>query len=54
MILTSTNNHLRRYCFRNPDTTVEEFLTYERTLEDAEIKAAKFDKGLPDEPIDVN
>ena len=54
MILATTSNQLRRYCFQNPDITLEEFLTYARTLEDAESKAAEVDKGLPDEPADVS
>ena len=54
MILTTTSNQLRRFCFRNPDITLEEFLTYPRILEDAESKAAEVDKGLPDEPADIS
>ena len=40
--------------FLNPDITVEEFLTYTQTLEDAENKADKVDKRLPNESFDVN
>ena len=54
MILATTSNQLRRYCFRNPDITLEKFLTYARTLEDAESKAAEVDKSLQDEPTDVS
>ena len=54
MILATTSDQLRRYCFRNPDITLEEFLPYARTLEDAKSKAAKVDKRLPDEPADVS
>ena len=54
MILATTSDQLRRYCFRNPDITLEEFLPYARTLEDAKSKAAKADKRLPDEPADVS
>ena len=51
MILATTSSQLRRYCFRNPDITLEEFLTYARTLEDAESKTAEVNKGLPAEPV---
>ena len=54
MILTTTSNQLRRFSFRNPDITLEEFLTYPRILEDAESKAAEVGKGLPDEPADIS
>ena len=54
MILATTSTQLRRYCFQNPDITLEEFLTYARTLEDAECKAAEVDKGLPNGPVDIS
>ena len=54
MILATTSTQLRRYCFQNPDITLEEFLTYVRTLEDAECKAAEVDKGLPNGPVDIS
>ena len=54
MTLATTSNHLRRYCFRNPDITLEEFLIHARTLEGAECKAAEVEEGLPDEPANVS
>ena len=53
-ILATTSNKLRTYCFWNPDITLEEFLTYAWTLEDAESKADEVDKGLPEEAADIN
>ena len=39
LILAPNSNKLRRYCFRNPDITLENLLTYAKTLEDPESQA---------------
>ena len=36
LTLATSSNKLRRYCFRNPEITLENLLTYKKTLEDAE------------------
>ena len=43
-ILATNSNKLRRYCFRNPDITLENLLTYAKTLEDAESQAEEIEK----------
>ena len=43
-ILGTNSNKLRCYCFRNPDITLENLLTYAKTLEDAESQAEEIEK----------
>ena len=48
LILATNSNKLRRYCFRNPDITLENLLTYAKTLEDAESQAEEIEKMSKD------
>ena len=48
LILATNSNKLRRYCFRNPGITLENLLTYARTLEDAESQAEEIEKMSKD------
>lgn len=44
IILSTTSNKLRRYSFRNQDTTLEQLLLYGKSLEDAESQAEQIEK----------
>ena len=48
LILATNSNKLRRYCFRNPDITLENLLTYAKTLEDAVSQAEEIEKMSKD------
>lgn len=43
LILSRCNNKLRKYAFKNTELTLQEFLTYANSLEDAEHKADDVD-----------
>ena len=51
--LGTNSNKLRCYCFRNPDITLENLLTYAKTLEDAESQAEEIEK-ISKDVEDVN
>ena len=53
LILATNSNKLSRYCFRNPDITLENLLTYAKTLEDAESQAEEIEK-ISKDVEDVN
>ena len=53
LILATNGNKLRRYCFRNSDITMENLLTYAKTLEDAESQAEEIEK-MSNNVEDVN
>ena len=44
LILATNSNKLRRYCFCNPNITLENLLTYAKTLEDAESQEEEIEK----------
>ena len=48
LILATNSNKLRRYCFHNPDITLENLLTYTKTLEDAESQAEEIETMFKD------
>ena len=48
VILATNSNKLRRYCFRNPDITLENLFTYAKTLEDAEGQAEEIENMSKD------
>ena len=48
LIIATNSNKLRRYCFRNADITLENLLTYAKTLEDAESQAEEIEKTSKD------
>ena len=48
LILATNSNKLRRYCFRNSDITLENLLTYAKTLEDVESQAEEIEKMSKD------
>ena len=47
-MLAINSKKLRHYCFRNPDIKLENFLTYAKTLEDAECQAEEIGKMSKD------
>ena len=47
-MLATNSNKLRRYCFRNPDITSENLLTYAKTLENADSQAEEIEKMSKD------
>ena len=53
LILVTNGNKLRRYCFRNLDITMENLLTYAKTLEDTESQAEEIEE-MPKDVEDVN
>ena len=48
LIFSTNSNNLRRYCFCNPDITLENSSTYAKTLEDAESQAEEIEKMSKD------
>ena len=48
LILATSSNKLRRYCFCNQDITLENLLTDAKTLEDEESQAEEIEKMSKD------
>ena len=48
LILAASSNKLRGYCFNNPEITLENLLTYSKTLEDEESQAEEIEKMSKD------
>lgn len=46
LILVTSSNKLRRYCFSNPEIALGNLLAYAKSLEDAESRAEEIKKML--------
>ena len=53
LILATSSNKLRRYCFRNPEITLKNLLVYAKNLKDAECQTEEIEKMSKD-VADVN